>query len=325
MIAVKDNKNRKSSLLGSFIKLTIVLVIILFLTDVIYKTWFDSFYQTFQAFNSVEVKIKNSKDRSTINIEFQINGFKIVHFSGDQKKVDDGLFQNLFDKSSFSWESKNKEFLVQKENDISLKIIKINEKNDDSVECHQVFIESLYSSLEESVACFNLNPNYWFGGHESYSQPFWPINNQSFDYQPYITGWPDGWAGILERYWLSSNGTAIFLNEDVPLLVKHLNPDQICLMSNKSAAPYAYTPNAFNDSSLNYFICTGANTTILHTYMINNFIGRPKFYPDTTMILEPVWTTWSFYHILIDQSIVLNYAKEIVDHKYPRSNLEIGI
>jgi hypothetical protein len=42
------------------------------------------------------------------------------------------------------------------------------------------------------------------------------------------------------------------------------------------------------------------------------------------MIEVPVWTTWSYYFTHINQSIVLDYAQQIVDHNYPRSNLEIG-
>ena len=34
-------------------------------------------------------------------------------------------------------------------------------------------------------------------------------------------------------------------------------------------------------------------------------------------------TTWSYYFTNINQSIVLDYAQQIVDHGYPRSNLEI--
>jgi hypothetical protein len=58
--------------------------------------------------------------------------------------------------------------------------------------------------------------------------------------------------------------------------------------------------------------------------MIDNFIGRPKSSPDIKMIEVPVWTTWSYYFTHINQSIVLDYAQQIVDHNYPRSNLEIG-
>ena len=177
MVDSKENK-KKTSLISSFIKFTIILIIILFLTDFVYKTWLNSSSQTFQAFQKVQVKIDFSKARSIINLKFQSKDFKLAHFSGNNNK-DVGIFEKLFNKNSITWEQNTEEFSIKKENDILLKITKLNkEKNNDSVECHQVTIESQYNSLEESVACFYLNPNYWFGGHESYSQPFWPINNQ---------------------------------------------------------------------------------------------------------------------------------------------------
>ena len=51
----------------------------------------------------------------------------------------------------------------------------------------------------ETEVCFELGNNSWFGGHESYSQPYWPINTQSFDYVAYVTGYPDDWGAVLER------------------------------------------------------------------------------------------------------------------------------
>ena len=319
---VGQGRKSKSTLLGRFIVFSIVVITILFLINFTYNTWFHANSETFEAFSNVKVKVNYpDKHRSNININFQSKSFNIRHFFGCADQ--DGMMKNIFNQPSTSYKKNEKEFSFRKENDVLLEIKNID--NSDSVECKQVTISSLRQNHDdESIACFKLSPNYWFGGHESYSQPFWPINNQSFDYQPYVTGWPDGWAAVLERYWLSSNGTAIFINEDVPLLVKHLDPDEICLLSNRTAAPYIYTPNAYSNSSLTYFICNGPNSTFVHTYMINNFIGKPNFYPDEIMIIEPVWTTWSFYHILIDQEIVLNYAKQISDHNYPRSNLEIG-
>ena len=75
---------------------------------------------------------------------------------------------------------------------------------------------------------------------------------------------------------MSSNGIAIFLNEDIPLHVQHLNSDEICLMSDKDLEPYEYTPLVFKDNSLVYQLCYGQDAKTVHTYMIDNFIGRPK-------------------------------------------------
>lgn len=53
------------------------------------------------------------------------------------------------------------------------------------VDCYDV---SVVSKVVEMEACFDLNQDAWFGGHEALDQPYWPINQQKFDYVPYITG-----------------------------------------------------------------------------------------------------------------------------------------
>lgn len=61
----------------------------------------------------------------------------------------------------------------------------------DKIKCYNVSVSYGRDKLAQSgeiETCFNLNENSWFGGHESYEQPFWPINKQVFDYVPYVTG-----------------------------------------------------------------------------------------------------------------------------------------
>jgi hypothetical protein len=317
-------KNRKFKNLIVYFVFSISLF---FLFQIIYITCYSSNSEYYKLFQNLTVRIDYSKIRPSISFKIDSKHFQINHYFGNETGLenDELILNKFFNKYSSIEEKTDKSFSLIKQNDVSLKIKKTSNENS-SVQCFEVDISSLgqYYSEDESVACFKLSPNYWFGGHESYDQPFWPINNQIFDYKPYITGYPDGWAGVLERYWLSSNGIAIFLNEDIPLHVKHLNPDEICLMSDKDLEPYEYTPLVFKDNSLVYQLCSAPDAKTLHMYMIDNFIGRPKSFPDIKMIEVPVWTTWSYYFTHINQSIVLDYAQQIVDHNYPRSNLEIG-
>ncbi len=91
----------------------------------------------------------------------------------------------------------------------------------------------LVSTLSQEIeACVNLNGFSWFGGHESLNEPYWPINNQTFNYVPYVTGMTDIWGAVVERYWLSSAGLAIFFDDNVPLFVKHLG-NTICFKSSR--------------------------------------------------------------------------------------------
>ena len=50
----------------------------------------------------------------------------------------------------------------------------------------------------------------------------WPIENQSRDQEAYVTGDSIGarqYAGVLEPYWINSDGFAIHVSRDDPLFV----------------------------------------------------------------------------------------------------------
>lgn len=50
---------------------------------------------------------------------------------------------------------------------------------------------------------------------------------------------------------------------------------------------------------------------------------RPQGLPDLRMVKSPIWSTWARYKIDINQSIVLQYADEILDNGFSNSQLEI--
>ena len=149
-------------------------------------------------------------------------------------------------------------------------------------------------SLED---CFNFNSSFWFGGSESGSQQYWPINNQSYDsYRPYLTGFFDGNSAIMERYWLSSSGVAIAVDQAVPLFVK-ITDNSICfLASSQWPYPTSQTP------TLKYDVCTidkspsdASYLQNLHLYMIQTYFKRPCDVPDALMFKRPIWSTWAEY------------------------------
>lgn len=58
-------------------------------------------------------------------------------------------------------------------------------------------------------------------------------------------------------------------------------------------------------------------------YMIRNYLGIPESRADETMMKFPIFTTWSYFFKKINQSIVLDYANEIIQNGYTASQLEI--
>lgn len=320
--------------------------------------------ETIKVFHNVKLEMNYQNHYDTkFNLKIKSKKFIIEHQFGFENNTDktnnhhhhhhsdnDGYFtsfSNYIRRNVERIRSDNM-FTLKKENDLNVKIKRVTPKANNStveldnkhhhsssngiqnngVECFQVTATSLrkYRTADQPIACFNLSPYYWYGGHESYDEPYWPINNQTFDYKPYVTGYPDGWAAVVERYWLSTAGIALYVSQDVALHVQHVNQNdqnQICLMADVTVTPYKYTPMAYADNSLTYDLCTGPDMVTLHTYMINNYIGKPKSVPDLQMFMYPVWTTWSYYFSSVNQTLVEDFAQQIVAHNYPRSNLEI--
>lgn len=104
-------------------------------------------------------------------------------------------------------------------------------------------------------------------------------------------------------------------------MVKHLDSNKICLKSSMNSIPYSFTPIYSN--KFEYTICKADNIKELQIFMIDNYIGRPKSKPDLKMMKYPIFTTWNFFFRNINQTIVLDYAKEIYKNNYLISQLEI--
>ena len=66
-----------------------------------------------------------------------------------------------------------------------------------------------------------MGTSHWYGGGEVLEQS-WPIENQSRDEEAYVTGDSIGthhYAGVLEPYWINSDGFAIHASRDNSLFV----------------------------------------------------------------------------------------------------------
>jgi alpha-glucosidase (family GH31 glycosyl hydrolase) len=154
------------------------------------------------------------------------------------------------------------------------------------------------------------------------NQPFWPINNQSFDYVPYVTGFADEWGAVLERYWLSSNGLALLVEDDVALFVNHNNPTRICLKASNKTLPYKNL-HAYRENKFAYKVCTAENMKQVHMFMVENYLGMASSRPDSLMVKSPIFTTWNYFFKNINQSVVIDYANQIHSNNYSISQLEI--
>lgn len=194
----------------------------------------------------------------------------------------------------------------------------------EEVSCFEVTSETQF--LDFLQDCIQFGEDWWYGGAETKEQS-WPINAApgSNKMHPFTSHHSirkkDGVPGsVLERYWLSSSGAAVFVSRRVPLYVGSTDT-HLCLMTRQHTCYKSY--QADNHLILQYSICTAADMKTVHKHMAARHWGPPSDIPDEMMIRYPVWSTWARYKKNISQETVLQFAEEIKHYKYPYSHLEI--
>ena len=177
---------------------------------------------------------------------------------------------------------------------------------------------------QEFEDCFKLD-GYWYGGAESYLEQFWPINNVSHvPHRPFLTGLFGISSSVLERYWFSSNGVAIIVNQSIPLFVQ-MNKTDICFLAS-TTYPYSTKQTlklAYDICSIDHVPTYDTFLKTLHLEMIKKYFATPSGIPDELMFKRPIWSTWATFKRDINESVVLDFANEILANNYTNCQLEI--
>ncbi|XP_050054629.1 myogenesis-regulating glycosidase-like isoform X3 [Aphis gossypii] len=165
--------------------------------------------------------------------------------------------------------------------------------------------------------CVNIGDSSWYGGSQVTFQ-YWPLNKFNWTDNPFITT-SSGDQAVLESYFFNSNGYYIYINESVPLFVdiNGPRPGQMCFTA-KVVAPYRKVRNF-----LQYQVCKYKNARVAHKRAIKDILGMPSSIPDPYVIKYPIWSTWARYKVDVNTSSVRKFAKEIIDHGFPRGTFEI--
>ncbi|XP_015519680.2 myogenesis-regulating glycosidase [Neodiprion lecontei] len=158
----------------------------------------------------------------------------------------------------------------------------------------------------------------WFGGPEQWTQ-IWPVQNDQWNYTAYYTKEDDAVA-IAEPYWVSSEGTYLYANPATSLFIdqNHLHDGFLCLYA-QNVSPY----RARNYTSLEYWIGRYDDPKTAHEAAVEKFFTKPTDIPDEQMIALPIWSTWARYKVNVNDSIVREYAQEILDNGFNHSQVEI--
>nr|XP_022906258.1 uncharacterized family 31 glucosidase KIAA1161 [Onthophagus taurus] len=192
---------------------------------------------------------------------------------------------------------------------------------DETIENSFMLTWSTFDTEETFTDCFNLNAETtnWFGGPEQWNQ-YWPIEKLTLTNFANVPK-ENGFAAIVEPYWLNSNGAYIFVDRRTPLFIdQNSKRDDAVCFSAKVEAPFAPTRTR---NLLRYSISARDNARDGHLHAVENFLGKPTGHPDRRIIKKPIWSTWARYKRPINDSILLQYANEIVYYEFPTGQFEI--
>ncbi|XP_061585430.1 myogenesis-regulating glycosidase-like [Cololabis saira] len=196
-----------------------------------------------------------------------------------------------------------------------------------TVMCYRVRWEELENNhfVEHAMT---YNNSYWYGGAETAEQ-YWPIKfHGEEEPRPFITSdvysYRNAFGGILERYWLSSNATAIKINDSVPLHLGWSEKDRtLRFLARYGDSPFRRPAGQPALPELSYRVCVGSDVTSIHKYMVRRYFSKPIKVPSHEVFKKPVWSTWAFYKTAVTQEKLLHFAANITKHGFTCSHLEL--
>ncbi|KAK7093595.1 myogenesis-regulating glycosidase-like [Littorina saxatilis] len=199
-----------------------------------------------------------------------------------------------------------------------------NKHDTSDVNCYDVTWQALDCVTQILKDCYTLQKAFWFGGFEDYNQ-FWPMNSIQQNEAPYVNGdtWVKEYGNVQERLFVSSNGFGIYVYPEVPLYLSfnQSNDGQVCLSAKYERYPYFNPNNSL--PSLRYQICQGSNVKAVHGHMTSMHVPKPRDIPAEELFRGAIWSTWAMFKGPINQSIVIQFANDIVQSGLPYSQMEI--
>lgn len=193
------------------------------------------------------------------------------------------------------------------------------------VGCHVVQWKVISRDFEPHD-CILLADAHWYGGAELHYQR-WPLENTSLNLQEFasedVVVMKESIGNVLEPFWISSNGVAIFVDNAVPLhfTFNSSGSQKMCFIAKFSDVYRKIDDNEL--PILKYTVCKGHNIRTVFQTLRTHIMDVPIGMPDVRMIKSPIWSTWAKYKVNIDQHKVLNYAEEINQYGFSNSQIEI--
>lgn len=172
---------------------------------------------------------------------------------------------------------------------------------------------------KEVSDCFEFGETNWWGGPEQKYQ-YYPVQKLTLTDYDYLPKELDS-SAIMERYWLNSDGMFVYISDKTPLFINQnsLRANHLCFTA-KSALPFDTYSDKF---TFNYTIGVTSDARTSHMEVVKRYLHTPTDYPDERMATHPIWSTWVRYGRSINQSLIIEFANEIIDHGFKNAQLDI--
>lgn len=206
------------------------------------------------------------------------------------------------------------------------RLVVVHSTDVDNGSYHRYFVTWTAFRVKELHDNFHLEGAHWYGVSQI-KQQRWPIEKWQMPLAPFIAGdsmKDSQYGGVQERYFLSSQGIAIFVDSTVPLWVAiNEKGDRLLKLVSKFQSPFRRSGSDQEPLRLQYTIFQAADVLATHKLVLDTMIDHPADIPDEQMLRHPVWSTWAVYKTNISQSTVMAFAGEIRRHGFKAAQLEI--
>lgn len=198
------------------------------------------------------------------------------------------------------------------------------EAKDNDVSCYNVRWQSLAANVVP-VDCYDFSEErgHWYGGGIT-KEKEWPLDKATFDFAAFVTG--DArvheFGNALKRYFISSGGAAIMIDERTPL---HLNMNrnnskEFCMKAEHDN--FAFVNRLTELPELNYKVCIADDMRALHQQMTQQSLWDGLKEADIktvhSILEEPVWQIPAANTDELSEATIYNYTENVIALGYLR-------
>lgn len=171
--------------------------------------------------------------------------------------------------------------------------------------------------------CILLSTVPWYYGSPT-NPVLWPMQDMEIPMQPFISGETNqgeqSFGSLLERYWLSSKGFTVKVDEDIPLYISanENNSQKLCLKSEILNSPFQNPLNEY--PTLIYTVFISNNLTYAHQEAIKAIFRPPLNTPNENLFKKPIW---QMHQPNISNYEHLEFVNSIKEHGFKGGDIEV--